>query len=193
MVDKVGFGRRITVVGSKNDASVGGAILEIDAKKKTDMIFHLTTTKVFYLLTGLLKINLLKDGKVSSLTLSAQRSVEVPPGLIFQLEGVADKSMVVEFSSDPRVYVKCEDGKPLLDDIRLVSAGTPVVEPKVVPEQMAPVPAQKVQAPVTSGEFAKMTPRIAEVVKEEPKVEEVPQETKTGKKKNRKNKRKGNK
>jgi len=192
MTDKVGFGRRITIVGGSGCATAGGAILEIDAKKKTNMVFHLTTTKVFYLITGLLKINLLKDGRVSSLTLSAQRSVEVPPGLIFQLEGVADKSMVVEFSSDPRVYVKGEDGKPLVNDIRLVSAGTPVIEPNVVPEQTAPVPAQQVTAPETSEEFTKASPSIAEVVKEGATVE-APQETKIGKKKNRKNKRKGNK
>lgn len=193
MVDKVGFGRRITVVGSSSSTPVGGAILEIDAKKKTDMVFHLTTSKVFYLVTGKLKINLLRDGKVSSIVVSEQKSFEVPPGLIFQLEGVADRSMVVEFSSNPAVYMRDDTGAPMFNDSRLVSAGTPVVEPKVVPEQTTPVPAQKIQVPATSGEFAKMTPRVAEVVKEEPKVEEVPQETKTGKKKNRKNKRKGNK
>lgn len=92
---EVGYGRRALV--AHEGCHVGGAIVEIEAGKKTDMVFHLNGGKLLYLLSGKLKVLVLKDGIVNSVNVPAGTSFYIRPGLIYQLEAI-EKALAVEFA-----------------------------------------------------------------------------------------------
>lgn len=97
MDNKVDYGTRIRVSSSDWD-DVGGAILEVEKDKATDLIFHTKARKLFYVLSGKLKVNILRDAQVANQEVHRGESFMVPPGLIYQLVGT-EQSIVVEFSS----------------------------------------------------------------------------------------------
>lgn len=137
MVDnKIGYGKRIVV--SAADTPIGGAMLEIDEGKQTDMIFHMNTDKILYVLQGLLKVRVLKDGQITTLNVKPGVSFYIRAGVVHQLEAL-EISVVLEFVSDTALY-KENDGD---EDTNVVSLGT---KPEVIPEV------------VKEGEFATMTP-----------------------------------
>ena len=157
---KVGFGNK-TLVKHENEY-LGGAILEIEAGKKTDMAFHRLTDKLVYVLMGKLAVTVLKDGKMSTIAVDAGNSFFVRAGLVHQLEGLT-KAIVVEFVS---VFPDYES------DVYVISRGTqPAPEaPKVEEKKEEPVPVAAAQP---------------EPVKEEEVVQQKPA-AKPGKKRNKK-------
>ena len=97
MDNKVEYGTRVRVSSSDWD-DVGGAILEVEKDKATDLLFHTKARKLFYVLSGKLKVNILRDAKVANQDANRGESFMVPPGLIYQLVGL-ETSIIVEFSS----------------------------------------------------------------------------------------------
>jgi len=112
MEGKTGFGQKIIVKHS--EWNLGGAVLEIEPGKRTDMVFHLQTRKVLYVLLGKINVVVLTDGKMAKVEMKKGASFAVKEGLIYQLEAV-EKAVVVEFLSH------FDDTNP---DVRCVSRGS---------------------------------------------------------------------
>jgi mannose-6-phosphate isomerase-like protein (cupin superfamily) len=91
----VGYGKRMSI--GHEGFGVGGAVLDMDAGKKTDMVFHRVNGKLLYLLSGNLKVVVLRDGVASSVNVEAGMSFYVRPGLVYQLEAVS-RAIVIEFA-----------------------------------------------------------------------------------------------
>lgn len=162
---QVEFGTRI--VARNKDHNLGGAVMKIEAGKKTDLCFHLDVSKVVYVMNGNVKMVIVKDGRSKGLDLSPGSSFYINRGLVYQLEAVTD-SIVVEFPSDAnRLYGVEGEATP---DVNIVSKGfvatsAPTAEPapgsaiRMTDEDKekleTPAPAPVVTAPVTS----KTTPK----------------------------------
>jgi quercetin dioxygenase-like cupin family protein len=136
---KIGYGKRIVVIAE--GIAAGGAVLEIEKGKQTDMVFHMKTDKAIYVMSGLLKVRVLKDGQVTTLNVKPGISFFVRAGLVHQFEAIED-SIVVEFVSDTALYSNSDES--------IVSLGTKFEE---TPET------------VQEGEFATMTPEDEAKVK----------------------------
>lgn len=95
MAGEIGYGARIRI-STEGVNDLGGAILEIEAGKSTDMVFHRNIRKIFYLLTGKLKATVISAGQVKSLEVLKGTSFSVDPGLVYQLSGT-EKSVLIEF------------------------------------------------------------------------------------------------
>jgi hypothetical protein len=131
------------------------------------------------------------------MVVGTEQSFEVNPGLVFQLEGMVAKSLLVEFSSNPAIYVRDKEGKYPNDDSRIISKGTLVVDsataaaPAAAKQPERSTPPKPIGPParfIKEGDLSE-TPAPAVVV--EPPVKEE-QEPKMGRKqKNKKGKRKG--
>ncbi len=134
---RIGYGKRAVV--NAEGTHVGGAIHEIEKGKRTDMLFHIDITKVVYVMSGKLKVWVLRDGQVSSLMVEPGASFFVRPGLPHQLEA-EETAIVVEFVSDTDVF---KDGKRTM----IIGRGS---QPEKIPE------------PVEEGEFALMHPEDEE-------------------------------
>jgi hypothetical protein len=110
----IGFGSRVRV-STEECEDLGGAILDIEEGKQTDMVFHTKVKKIFYLLTGKLKATLIADGKIKALEINKGSSFAVMPGLVYQLQGL-ERSIVIEF---------CNASPALADkDLFVVTKGT---------------------------------------------------------------------
>ena len=161
---KTGYGSRVTVTGGR-DVVVGGAVLKIESGKKTDLQFHLYTTKVYYTLEGTLKVNVMRDGVLRPVEAKAGAAFAVNKGLVYQLEAVGGDATVIEYTSRPENYL-VEEGK-MTEDVTVIARGT-LPEPSPKP-----------------GEFATMTKEDEQKV-EEPK--EEPTKKTSRKKRTSKNK-----
>jgi len=126
MEQNTGYGSRVTVTGGA-ESLVGGAVLKIGADKKTDLQFHIHTTKVYYVLSGKLRISVMKDGALRSVEASEGGAFAVNRGLVYQLSGIED-TVVVEFTSRPENYL-VEDGK-MMEDVTVIAKGTVLAEVK---------------------------------------------------------------
>lgn len=113
--NEVGYGARVYIT-SKECPHVGGCIHEIDEGKKTDLMFHIHSNKIFYVLFGKVKTTLVRDGQINAVEVEKGGSFVIKPGLVYQLQGV-EKSVVVEFSDFHGTG---------LDDKFIVSKGTQV-------------------------------------------------------------------
>lgn len=140
MEQPMGYGSRVTVTGGKRDV-VGGAILKISAGKKTDLQFHVDTEKVFYILSGKLKVNIMKNATLQSIEAPADNAFAVGKGLVYQLEGIED-AVVVEFISDAANYLVI-DGKMPNDDVVVIARGTPLSAPVVEEKKEEPKAEEK--------------------------------------------------
>lgn len=109
---KTGYGQKVVV--KHEEFNMGGNVLEIEAGKRTDMIFHIHTRKVVYVLLGKVNVIILTDGKMAKVEMAKGASFAVKEGLIYQLEAV-DKSVVIEFLSH------YDEKNP---DVRCVSKGS---------------------------------------------------------------------
>lgn len=120
----VNYGNRITVYNKDHD--IGGAILSIEEGKSTDMIFHVETRKMLFVLSGKIKLVIIKDGKMKAIEMNQNAALHVGPGTVYQLEGL-ENSVLVEFAQSPtKVYGE----EP--SDVFTVGLGTPAaaeVEP----------------------------------------------------------------
>lgn len=101
MKDKIGYGKRVVV--SASDSHVGGIVHEIEKGKRTDMLFHLYDEKVVYVMSGKLKVWVIKDGQISSLVVQPGASFFVRAGLPHQFEA-EETSIMVEFISNIQNY-----------------------------------------------------------------------------------------
>ena len=135
MEQPMGYGSRVTVTGGKRDI-VGGAIHKVSAGKKTDLQFHVDTEKVFYILSGKLKVNIMKNATLQSIEVPADNAFAVGKGLVYQLEGIED-TVVVEFISDASSYLVV-DGKMPNDDVVVIARGTPLPAPAVEEKKEEP-------------------------------------------------------
>lgn len=144
----VGYGKCALI--AHEGFHVGGAVLEIEAGKKTDMIFHLFGGKLLYLLSGKLKVMVLKDGVVNSINVPAGASFYIRPGLVYQLEAI-EKALAIEFAqvetftTDISCVVKGTQTQKAIDMVQSATAEAKKVGPA------APVvaqPAKKPEAPV---------------------------------------------
>ncbi|HEX5187018.1 MAG TPA: hypothetical protein VFV86_09020 [Nitrososphaeraceae archaeon] len=88
----------INISGSEECSGVGGRILKLDTGDKTDMVFHLDTLKVLYILFGNIKLSVIKDGRITNVELVNNNSFSVARGTVYQLEAIED-SLIVEFVS----------------------------------------------------------------------------------------------
>ena len=126
--NQVEYGNRVVI--KNTDHNLGGAIMSIEAGRRTDMCFHLKNKKVIYLLSGKVRVAVLQDGRTRSIELNPGQSFFAQPGFIHQLEAV-EKSVVVEFASDPNALYD-ENGA----DTNVIMRGTavpPSPEPSVEP------------------------------------------------------------
>lgn len=130
----IGYGKRVVVSALAQDSRLGGAILEINKGKRTDLRFHMQNSKIIYLMSGQLRVWVLKEGQMTSLTVDPGASFFVRNGVMHQLEAL-ENSIAVEFVSNVELY---DDG-----DEHIVALGT---APEKIPEV------------VKEGEFATMSP-----------------------------------
>lgn len=151
----VGYGKCALV--AHEGFHVGGAVLEIEAGKKTDMVFHLLGGKLLYLLSGKLKVMVLKDGVVNSINVPAGASFYIRPGLMYQLEAI-DKSLAIEFAqvetftTDISCVVKGTQVQKAIDMVQAATAEakkTEPVAPVAEPEKEPEAPAVVAEPPVT--------------------------------------------
>jgi mannose-6-phosphate isomerase-like protein (cupin superfamily) len=109
MSSEVGFGNRARVFGSKDIASTAcGAVLEINAGKKTEMMFHVKNDKILYVLVGKLDVLVINDGVLKKKEFNRGESIAITPGLVHQLEAV-ENSIVIEFGTEPNAYRDLSD------------------------------------------------------------------------------------
>lgn len=115
--NKVGYGDRIVIRNAEHN--IGGAIMKIEAGKKTDMCFHIYNKKVMYVLSGKVKVTVIQEGQMKAVELVAGSSFFVKEGFMSQMEAVED-SVVVELPSDAN---KLYGDSP---DRHIISKGTQV-------------------------------------------------------------------
>jgi mannose-6-phosphate isomerase-like protein (cupin superfamily) len=117
MAGEVGFGNRARIFGSSDVASTAcGAVLEIGAGKKTEMMFHVKNDKILYVLAGKLDVLVISDGVLKKKEFNRGESIAISPGLVHQLEAV-ENSIVIEFGTEPNAYRS-------LSDVFVVEKGT---------------------------------------------------------------------
>jgi len=92
----IGYGARVRVT-TEEAPHIGGAVLEIEQGKETDLMFHTHTNKIFYVLYGKLKTTIVADGQMKAIEVDKGSSFAVKPGLVYQMHGL-EKSVVVEYS-----------------------------------------------------------------------------------------------
>lgn len=103
---QVGFGNRVKIRGSEeNPSKACGAVLEINAGKKSEMMFHLKNDKVLYVLVGKINIVVIQDGALKRKEFDRGESVAINPGFVHQIEAIED-SIVVEFGTNPEAYTE---------------------------------------------------------------------------------------
>jgi mannose-6-phosphate isomerase-like protein (cupin superfamily) len=164
---KVGYGTRIVV--THENSQTGGAIIEIEPGKQTDALFHRVSGKIVFVLRGVLKATMIKEGQVRSINVDPGESFYVKPGLIHQFSSENnEKVQLVEFAS-----------KGLYDDVYCVFKGS-----------MAPE-----QKPLEPGELVRMsTEDVAREKAKEESIEEPAKEPEVAEKKpSRRRKRTGKK
>jgi len=126
MAGEVGFGRRVRVHGSSEvPSSACGAVLEIEAGKRTEMMFHMHNQKILYVLFGKVDVLIIKDGVLKKKEFVQGESISVFPGLVHQIEA-KENSVVIDFGTDSRAYMGSSPS-----DVYVIEKGTPP-EPKEV-------------------------------------------------------------
>ena len=172
-----GFGKRMAV--EYQDFGVAGAILEIDAGKKTDMVFHCINGLLLYILVGKLRVSVLKDGIINGVNVQAGASFYVKPGLVYQMEAI-EKSMVVEFGYSDT----------LKTDITCISKGTQLPPPPApTPDPVVPVPAADPTPVVEVTPEPVVVPDLVPAVEPDPEPVEELSKRKSSKKKGGKGKK----
>jgi quercetin dioxygenase-like cupin family protein len=120
MASEVGFGRRIRIHGSEEiPSSACGAVLEIEAGKRTEMMFHMHNQKILYVLSGKVDVLIIKNGMLKKKEFGQGESISVSPGLVHQIEA-KENSVVIDFGTDDRAYMGSD---PL--DVHIIERGTP--------------------------------------------------------------------
>jgi len=126
MSGEVGFGRRIRIHGSEEiPSSACGAVLELEAGKRTEMMFHMYNQKILYVLFGKVNVLVIKDGVLKKKEFSQGESISVFPGLVHQIEA-KENSVVIDFGTDSRAYMGSTPS-----DVYVIEKGTPP-QPKEV-------------------------------------------------------------
>jgi mannose-6-phosphate isomerase-like protein (cupin superfamily) len=98
-IEPKGWGREVWIA---NNQLYCGKILEIKEGKKCSLHFHKLKTESFYLHTGRLKIRIKESPEsevLEEFELSAGECMDVPPGLVHQMEALVD-SELFEFSTE---------------------------------------------------------------------------------------------
>lgn len=170
--NEIGFGSRIRV-STEECQDLGGAILDIEEGKQTDLAFHTKVKKIFYVLTGRLKVTLLAEGKMKALQVDRGSSFAVMPGLVYQLHGL-ERSIVVEFCnaspdiSDKDMFIVSKGSQP-----QAVSPGSLAQMSKADLENLKAegqkVLAERAAAKVTDGAVVVEPPVESESAGPEPK------------------------
>lgn len=115
---QIGFGNRVRIHGnSENPSNACGAVLEVKAGLKTEMMFHLKNDKILYMLMGKAKLIVIQDGVLKGRDFNQGESLSIPPGLAHQVEAI-ENSVIVEFGSCPEAYSEPQS------DIRVIEKGT---------------------------------------------------------------------
>jgi hypothetical protein len=179
----IGFGSRVRV-STEECEDLGGAILDIEEGKQTDMVFHTKVKKIFYLLTGKLKATLIADGKIKALEITKGSSFAVMPGLVYQLQGL-ERSIVIEF---------CNASPALADkDLFVVTKGTQPADkvPAGSYAQLSKADLENLKAQGEKVLAARATAKVTDVAVVVEAVESAePNTKKTAKKKSKTNKSK---
>ena len=137
---KTGYGQKIVV--KHEEFGMGGNILEIEVGKRTDMIFHIHTRKVVYVLMGKVNVIILTEGKMAKVEMASGASFAVKEGLIYQLEAI-EKAVVVEFLShydEKNPDLRCVSKGSVLEAQMPVTPAANVVMTKEDNAVVAPVP-----------------------------------------------------
>jgi quercetin dioxygenase-like cupin family protein len=158
-MNKTGYGRQTIV--EHEDFHVGGSVMEIEAGKKTDTIFHRLHGKLVYILAGVVTVSVIQDGQIKSIRVRPGQSFYIKPGLAHSFEST-QQAILIEFSQK-EIYK---------DDLFTLFKGT--------------APEVKSEENIKDGEFAKMAEEDIIKVTEEPEVEELKKATRKKRKTSKK-------
>jgi len=97
-IEPKGWGREIWIA---NSALYCGKILEIHKSKCCSLHYHRLKTESFYLRAGRLLVRVMRSPKIEAVEefeMSAGECMDVPPGLVHQMEALEDAELF-EFST----------------------------------------------------------------------------------------------